>query len=565
MTSASRTSSEPKASVRICKVEANDELRLVQELPLTKTRYVIGRNRQAEIYLDDSTISRVHAELVCGPFGRWWIHDLGSTNGLELGGEVISQRLLRHRDVIHVGAFTLEFRQITGDSLRPKRPSQPTLSSETLRIAIPAPPSARDRITPAHLAKVTATSRAMLTADSGERRLEILLQCFIGEDFPGDAAVALRIDGQGRADVLSGPLHRFGPDGDGPYTSAAVIQALWEKRQPLIATNLHELREHDVELSLPATVRPMAVIAAPLSGGSTHIDVLYVEFEWRYATEQWRAMVDLLADNYRQATMVGQMKQDLLTSARIEHDLEMAMKLQSRLLPDCSDVHGLDVAVGYEPSHWVGGDYVDALHFADGRILMVIADVCGKGLSAALVSSSVHTMIHAHKSGRGDLLQLVSHLNEYLCDHLPDDSFVTLLAIALDPTTGAMECLNAGHPAAVVVSPTGQLRWLQAEQNVAVGMLHEATYDVQHTTLARDEVLLLYTDGAFERFGPGGKSFDPAQLAGALAAQLAKDASAPAAALERHLSKRLATRRGRVLRSDDTTFLIARYHPDVAT
>lgn len=529
------------------------------ELSLEGTRYVIGRNPDAEICLDDPTVSRPHAELVCGPFGRWWIHDLGSTNGTKIEGERIRKRMLHHRDQVKVGDFILEFRHTPREAtIRTKEESRPSISEETIQIAAVPPASTRARIMPAHLAVVTRVGREMLTTENGELRLDTLLKSFIGDELPGDAAMALRVDQDGKSYTLGGPHRRFGPDGLGPYCSQAVLRAVWESKEAVVATNLEELGD-DIEVSLPAAIRPLAVVAAPLSVSRDSMDVLYVEFPWRYGTDQWRAMVELLADSYRQARMVWQMRHDLKQSTRIEHDLEMANELQSRLLPDCSKVRDLDVAVGYEPSHWVGGDYVDALHLADGRVLVVVADVCGKGLSAALISSSVHTMIHAHKEGSSDLMTIVERLNGYLCAHLPDASFVTLIACAIDPRSGAMDVLNAGHPPGVIVSARGEVRWLEAARNVAVGMLSNTRYTVQQTTLGRDETLLLYTDGAFERLEATGGSFDPEELAAGLAQEVHRDPGATAGELEGYLSDLLERRRGAQMRADDTTFLVARF------
>jgi serine phosphatase RsbU (regulator of sigma subunit) len=243
---------------------------------------------------------------------------------------------------------------------------------------------------------------------------------------------------------------------------------------------------------------------------------------------------------------------------RVEHDLETAKDIQRRLLPRPGKVTELDIAVVYQPSHWVSGDYVDALHLADGRALLVIADVCGKGLSAALVSSSLHTMIHACCADESDLQALVTRLNGYLCSHLPDSSFVTLVAVAIDSRSGAIECLNAGHPPAVVIGAQAGPRWLQTERNVALGMMPDASYAVQSTVLEPNELLLMYTDGAFEEFHKQSPSFDPAVLAEHVAKTFRADAHASAGKICDELAKLVALRAGGLLRTDDTTMLVAR-------
>jgi len=531
----------------------------VIELPLERTRYVVGRNTDAEICLDDPTVSRPHAELVCGPFGRWWIHDLGSTNGTKIDGQHITERLLHHRDRVKVGDFFLEFRHAPRD--RPLVPraehSTPSLGEDTIQLSAVAPMSERAQILPSHLTTITEVGRKMLTTEDVATRLAHLLEAFVGDGLPGDSAIALRMARDGTTSTIGGPFHRFGPSEQGPYRSTTVLAALWDTRSTVVATNLDEL-SNDVELSLPAAVRPVAIIASPLSMSGDTMDILYVELPWRYATAQWQSMVELIADHYRQARMVWQMRADLMTSARIEHDLELANEMQSRLLPDPSQVRELDVAVGYEPSHWVGGDYVDALQLPDGRVLLVIADVCGKGLSAALVSSSVHTMVHAYVERNVDLRQLVNRLNDYLCTHLPDASFVTMIASIADPRTGALECLNAGHPAGAIIDPEGRIRWLQAERNVAVGMMEDAEFELERTSFAPGDTLLVFTDGAFEGFDDD-QNWTSEQVAQVLAEHIVRTPKATAQALTDQLTATLAERRGAHFRADDTTLLVVRY------
>jgi phosphoserine phosphatase RsbU/P len=532
------------------------------EVPLDRTRLVVGRNTDAEVCLDDPTVSRPHAELVCGPFGRWWIHDLGSTNGTKIDGRQITERMLHHRDRVKVGDFEIEFRHTPRDGTLMPKPddSVPGFGEDTIQLSAIAPLSERAQILPKHLSSVTELGRKLLTTEDVERRLADLLSYFVGEGMPADAAVALRLQADGSTSNIGGPFHRFGPSENGPYRSTAVLRAIWQTRQTVVATNLDEMNR-DIELSLPAAVRPVAIVASPLAESDDHVDILYVEFPWRYGTAQWQAMVELIADHYRQARMVWQMRQDLQASARIEHDLSLANEVQSRLLPDCSSVALLDVAVGYEPSHWVGGDYVDAVDLEDGRILLIIADVCGKGLSAALVSSSVHTMVHAHADRTFDLGALVDHLNDYLSLHLPDASFVTLLAVVIDPRSGQLQCINAGHPSAVVISSDGEVRWLQTERNVAVGMMDDASFEMETTTFSPNDTLLMFTDGAFEGFDEA-SNWSAEKVVASLAHHVEHAPMASSSALANQLTSTLTSMRGAHFRADDTTLLIARYPRD---
>src|SRR5258706_14702711 len=102
----------------------------------------------------------------------------------------------------------------------------------------------------------------------------------------------------------------------------------------------------------------------------------------------------------------------------------------------------------------------------DGRVLLALADVCGHGLAAALVTSAVPTLIHAAVRRGADLLELVDGLNQHLCETLAGDSFVTFTALAVNPADGSMQYTNAGHPPPLVISRSGEVRQRPFRQNL---------------------------------------------------------------------------------------------------
>jgi hypothetical protein len=539
--------------------------RLVRQMRLTRGRVVIGRNEEADLRLDHPTVSRSHAELVCGPFGQWWIHDLGSRNGTHIAGDRVDERMLQPGDRVQIGDFTLELvRRPSVTDMRALTDSQPTLTQhELLDVQRTAPQAAAAAVTPKHLRTINLVSAELHAIEDATQRLERLCRAMIDDDLPADAVVALRLTSDEAAEVLSGPYRRFGPDGDGPYFSRAVFRELLETRRSVVASNLTAELPDTRELSLPTSVRPLAVLACPLDVGDGHMDVLYAEFPWRYATPSWGAIVELMVDSYLQADMVWQMRQDLRVATRVEHQLETARELQTRLLPDCASIAELDVGVGYEPSQWVGGDYVDAVYMPDGRVLLAVADVCGKGLGASLVSSSIHTMVRSNLGRTRSALELIEKLNEYLCAHLPDSAFVTMVVVVIDPGSGEMECVNAGHPAPMVVSESGERRWLQSECNIALGIM-PTEFVTQHSRLGRDDVLVAYTDGVFERHGTSSEVLDAEELAQRLATELRERPHARAEELVRWLTAALAEPAGSQLKVDDTTFLVVRHQPSAS-
>jgi serine phosphatase RsbU (regulator of sigma subunit) len=190
----------------------------------------------------------------------------------------------------------------------------------------------------------------------------------------------------------------------------------------------------------------------------------------------------------------------------ISGEIERASRLQRRLLPRPQrlEIPGVDVSIGFEPCRWVGGDYVDVLPTPDGRVFLIVADVSGKGLPAALISSSLHTMVHTGLRAGLGVVRLIDQLNAYLCETLPESSFVTAVAVMLNPATGEVQCVNAGHPPALVVDPDGGHRRLHSAVNLPLGVDLEPM-QWQTDQLEPGHLLTLYTDGITETVPDGAK------------------------------------------------------------
>lgn len=572
--------------------------------PLGGSQIVVGRNADAHICLDHETVSRNHAELLCGPFGQWWIHDLGSTNGTYVNGSQVQDRMLNPGDEVRIGRYILYLKlpeprriealppssrgkvtpsrrptPVAGRGGRPMPGSPTAPPPPAAPIAIEALPPSRPRgedfttimqlprdaprqISAEHLTKTMALRRRLMGIEDPLKRLLAVCDFIVGADFPTHNAMVLRLRDPAHPALLCGPRRRDGSPAVAAL-SHTVLQTLWDTREPVVASNLgeSETRVGSVKerhkLTLPRMVRPLAVVACPLWEDEDRVDALYVELPAHYGTDEWRTLLALVADAYRQAELVWEMKEHVRITAYVERELTMARHIQDGLVPSSAEFDDVDVAIGYEPSRWVGGDYVDAAHLPDGRILLAIADVCGKGLQAALVSSSLHTLVRATLDTVGDLTQLAVRMNRYLCNYLPPESFVTMIYLTLDPRTGAIECLNAGHPPPLVVDRQGGIRWLQSEVNVAFGIV-ETSFEVERSSLGEGEVLVLYTDGLFELVDGAGVALGVEGLGRKVARVVREQPDRESEALKLAIVDMLDDYRGAQLATDDSTFLVAR-------
>jgi len=414
------------------------------------------------------------------------------------------------------------------------------------------------QINATHLSRVMALGRRLMGIDDSLMRLRVLCEFVVGEGLPAESATMVRLREGSAPKILSGPFFR--PNDSArrpPYFSHGVFTTLWETREPVLASNAPSVAAGIRRLSMVGALRQLAVVACPVDADESKMDALYVEFPAKYGTVEWLTLVAFAAEAYQQSELAWEVRKHAQAHAFVERELEMARQIQEGLVPKTLRFEGLDVAVGFQPCRWVGGDYVDAVPMPDGRVLLAVADVCGKGLQAALVASSLHTMVRVTADAGGSVHQLMDRLNNYLCNYLPEHSFVTMICMAIDPRTGEVECLNAGHPPAFIVAPDGSIHQLQSEANIALGML-PTELSVERSFLAEGEVICLYTDGLSDRTGVDQEMLGTDRLAEGFSAIVKQSPLASVEDLRIRLIQMLDNYSGSQLAADDSAFLVAR-------
>lgn len=185
-----------------------------------------------------------------------------------------------------------------------------------------------------------------------------------------------------------------------------------------------------------------------------------------------------------------------LEKQRIEADIAIAASIQQRILPsELPAIAGYSLAGINIPSRSVGGDYYDCIPLVDGRFMLVIADVSGKGIPAALLVSSLHAYLSAYIEAGMPLVDVVARLNSAIHRASTDDKFITAFFAILDPATGQVESVNAGHNSIYLRSATGMVTELNTG-GIPLGMLDLGLpYASEKVIIGRGDRLLLYTDG----------------------------------------------------------------------
>ena len=166
----------------------------------------------------------------------------------------------------------------------------------------------------------------------------------------------------------------------------------------------------------------------------------------------------------------ARLHREALEKERLEREVQIAADIQRRLLPvGYPDVEGFELAGWSRPARHVGGDYYNLLARPDGRLAVVVADVSGKGMPAALMVSTAHSALNLLLDRSAVDADLVERLNRHILDTSAPNKFITLLLAELDPTSGDVRYVNAGHNPALLVRANGEVEEL-APGGLPLGM-----------------------------------------------------------------------------------------------
>jgi serine phosphatase RsbU (regulator of sigma subunit) len=263
---------------------------------------------------------------------------------------------------------------------------------------------------------------------------------------------------------------------------------------------LQELKLHGAEIILPLASQ----------GELLGLLILGLHLKGEAYTREEFIILDTLAPQVAPALRVAQMvllqQAQVSERERIEQELRTAQEIQHTFLPkEVPAVCGWQIVPYYQSAREVGGDFYDFLPFEDGRLGLVIGDVAGKGIPAALVMTATRTMLRTAAQERTSPGEVFARANELLCAEIPSKMFVTCFYAVLDPTNGLMRYSNAGH----------DLPYRRCKEGISelwatgmpLGLMPDSQYEEHEVTIASGESLLFYTDGLVESHNPNREMF----------------------------------------------------------
>jgi hypothetical protein len=228
--------------------------------------------------------------------------------------------------------------------------------------------------------------------------------------------------------------------------------------------------------------------------------------------------------------LLGLLVIELADRVGLKRDLEIARDIQRMLLPEKPPaIPGLDIAFATKAANTVAGDYYDAFmrpHSGDTRLLLIVADVAGKGIPAGLLMAAVQTGLHTLAEDPVPLTELAARLNRAMCARSGGGRhLITAFLAELDLSTRSLTWVNAGHNPPILLRSGGAFEHLEAG-GLPLGAFTVSRYESGSTKLRSGDALYIYTDGVVEALNETGEEYGEDRLAGLLAALGANSAAA---------------------------------------
>lgn len=515
---------------------------------------IIGRGAEAGLRLPLASISRKHAE-IRRDGNVLTVADLGSRNGTRVNGQLVTGSLaLQPGDQLELSGVLL---RVEGE-----QPARPTHFTESATL-IPREELSWEEITAERQRKQSRQSRLFqILADAGElltiprapaELYEPILD-LVDTALEPERSFILLLEA-GRPDpVIVASRIKGKPSEGGLCLSRTMVNRVIEQRTSFLTTDPINDPNFDGALSMVSQSIRTAV-AAPLFDNEDVIGLLYADDTRakRITRDELRAFT-MLANSI--AVAITNARYHVLEEEKHRQDAQLATasEILDHILPaELPEVAGWDLTASLEPCYEVGGDLYDARLLADGRLAVLVGDVTGKGLGAALLVSQVLSLVRFMLGEQWHPGPLMNRLNReiYLTtDHV---RFTTAFLGLLDPATGRMVCVNAGHNPPFVVRADGSIETC-ATGGLPIGLLEGTEYAAKELTLAPGDILALFSDGIPEATNADDQEYGEERFAGLVTAH--RHASLPEVVQKTHDD---VTRfRGEAPVGDDMTLLLLR-------
>ncbi|MFZ0338901.1 MAG: SpoIIE family protein phosphatase [Terracidiphilus sp.] len=548
-------------------VIAPDQTR--QTITVTHSPFLIGRGEtDNSVALTDGRISRHCAAIVLDESG-YHLDDLGNRYGVFVNGAKVQQQPLRDGDQIGFGIDD-SYHVVFHVGSAPDVPAQPEVANLLTRIG-------------------TLSDLASSGTSGGLSKLNLLLEAssLLHSQLPLDSVLGSMLDHAisithadrglliepDAAGVMRVHLARSNKGDNLPLgainpSQTAVNQAI-SKQSSVITEDLN-LAGFDLKSAESVVVQGLrAVVAIPLYASSRAVadtggdlkhgallGVIYLDSR-RIAgfSAIDRQILDALGGQAASILDNARLVEKERERQRLEQELSIARTIQQALVPHgLHDFPHLAVTGVHTPCTEVGGDYFDVVPVDEDRTAFLIADVSGKGLGAALLTTMLQGALSGLSMG-ADPVKVFNHVNKFLCRHNEVGRYATMF-IGIVGRDGMLEYIKAGHPSPLLLRK-GHVTELYNEGSFPVGLIPEADYESARMQLEPEDTLFLFSDGVTEAENPNHDLFEVSGLSQALEGKV----DVPVETLQQSVLEAVSAFSRGASQSDDITLLVVRYRP----
>lgn len=492
---------------------------------------VLGRQPGCDVLIDVGAVSRRHAKIL-REGDDYYLEDLQSRNGTFLNDQRIEfRRVLKHNDQIRVCDVEYVFQfdpppkdagRQTDEFASDAAPGSQGLleGSNCSTFLVDDVDTVNSSSTIMSKVDVTSTARGVQVTATAETRLKALIEITqnmgraVGLDdvLPKVLTSLFKIFIQADRGfiVLETPEGVLAPrwaqarrgDGETIRISRTIVRQAMETKEAILSADAASDVRFEMSQSI-ADFRIRSMMCAPLIAadgrafGALQIDTL--DQRSRFTKED----LEVLAGVATQAAIAienAQLHEQALARKELERDLDLARQVQHGFLPAARPaLAGYTFYNYYKPANHVGGDYFDYVQLPDGRLAIIVADVVGHGVAAALLMAKLASEMRFSLATHRSPGQALKDLNDHFSKLELEERFVTLVMCVLDPQNHEVTMVSAGHMPPIVRGSRGEVREIGDEAvGLPLGIIEGMDYDEAKFTVQPGEIVLLYTDGVTE-------------------------------------------------------------------
>lgn len=457
---------------------------------LSSEEMTIGRSSVCDIQIVDRSMSRRHAA-VRWMDDKWIIEDLGARNHLYINGTKVDQATLRPGHIIQMGNIELVFESKHHINDHPT--TIHSLPNETIR----AEPSRLPQVAPDRLAVFYKIAGRLCTTLEKQQLLQEIQDNILDTLAVNRVTIALREaetdrffararDGrsdQATTDFSRSILNHVLQNGEAILIPSTLTDNNWSDTESIAARGITSSMCAPLTDTVGSIVGAIYVDSRDLAHGFQLEDLDFL-----------RAAAHMASIALQNAFLL----QERVQRELMEDRLNTARQMQQQMLPqELPGSPRITFTACNRPGDYVSGDYYDVLKMNENRYLAIIGDVSGKGVSAALMASSIQAAIRSLWPMVDDVADLVTRLDRALHNLNVESSFSTLAALDCDVENEKIMVCNAGHNPAILVS-NGSLTYAALATNLPIGVLGEQVYTANELPMSDLRHLVLYTDGTTE-------------------------------------------------------------------